>query len=104
MLTCTIILCFGKRIFFGFDRSKDHSKTNYFLGFVLVLPKQKTIVQVRIHVLIGNGGMRASMNAFIPFTFIHCRGALQLGDSNGILPKSLIGLSDLSEVLVGIVS
>ena len=51
-LTCTIIFCFGKRTyFFGFDRSKDHSKTKDFLGFVLVLPKQQIIVRVRCKVL-----------------------------------------------------
>ena len=36
------------KIFLGFDRSKDHSKAKYFLGFVLVLPKQQIIVQVRL--------------------------------------------------------
>ena len=36
------------KIFFGLDRSKDHSKTKYFLGFVLILPKQKIIVQIRL--------------------------------------------------------
>ena len=43
-----LFFCFGKRkYFFRFDRSKDHSKTKYFLRFVLVLPKQKIILQVR---------------------------------------------------------
>ena len=39
-------LLWQNKIFLSFDRSKDHSKTKYFLGFVLVLPKQKIIVQV----------------------------------------------------------
>ena len=51
ILTCTIIVCFSKTTYFsGSDRSKDHSKTKYFVGFVLILPKQKIIVQVRSHI------------------------------------------------------
>ena len=51
-LTCTIIFCFGKtKYVFGFDRSRDHSKTTYFFGCVLVLPKQRIIVQVSYYVL-----------------------------------------------------
>ena len=51
-LTCTIIFCFGKtKYFLGSDRSKDHSKRKYFLGLVLVLPKQKIIVQIRLSLL-----------------------------------------------------
>ena len=43
------MLLWQKKVFFGFDRSKDHSKREYFLGFVLVLSKQQIIVQVRLH-------------------------------------------------------
>ena len=42
-----LFVALENKIFFGFDRSKDHSKTKYFLGFVLVLPKQQMIVRVR---------------------------------------------------------
>ena len=47
-LTCTMICCFGKRTYFlVLTGQKIHSKTKYFLHFVLLLPKQRIIVQVR---------------------------------------------------------
>ena len=45
------LLLWQKKICFGFDRSKDNSKRKYFLDFVLVLPKQTIIVQVRVQAI-----------------------------------------------------